>query len=152
MNPTIRVLVHMIAYDLKCVNSHCFEGWFEDEKAYLDQKGRGLVACPICDDTSVSRIPSAFAIKSSPSGTRSRLSTDNLAVIGRQVAEYVEKNFDNVGSEFAKEALKMHFGVVEPRNIRGTSTREEEKTLKKEGIEFFKIPLPSSSETNETDN
>ena len=136
----------MIAYDLQCASGHRFEGWFEDEKAYLDQKSKGLVACPVCDDTVVSRIPSVFAIKSSPAEKRQQLSTDQLAVIGRQVAEYVEKNFDNVGSDFAKEALKMHFGVTEPRNIRGTSTQEEEKTLKKEGIEFFKIPLPPSSE------
>lgn len=134
----------MIAYDLQCVNGHCFEGWFEDELSYLDQKKRQLVTCPLCDDTAVSRIPSAFAIKSSSPDSKSRLSGQELASIGSQVAEYVKKNFDNVGSDFAKEALKMHFGVTEPRNIRGTSTREEEKTLKKEGIEFFKLPMPSS--------
>jgi hypothetical protein len=138
----------MIAYDLQCVNGHCFEGWFEDEKSYLDQKRGGLVACPMCDDTAVSRIPSAFAIKSSPSSSKPKLSANELEIIGRQVADYVEKNFDNVGSDFAKEALKIHFGVTEPRNIRGTSTQEEEKTLKEEGIEFFKIPLPSSSKTD----
>ena len=138
----------MIAYDLQCVNGHTFEGWFEDEESYLDQKKKGLVACPICEDTAVSRIPSAFAIKSSPPGNRPKLSTDELARIGSRVAEYVEKNFDNVGADFAKEALKMHFGVSEPRNIRGTSTQEEEKTLKDEGVEFFKIPLPSSSKTD----
>lgn len=138
----------MIAYDLQCVNGHCFEGWFEDEHSYLDQKASQLVACPICDDTAVSRIPSAFAIKSSSPAKRQTLSTDEIAVIGKQVADYVEKNFDNVGADFAKEALKMHFGVVKPRNIRGTSTQEEEKTLKKEGIQFFKIPLPASSKSD----
>ena len=138
----------MIAYDLQCVNGHSFEGWFEDEKSYLDQKKKGLVTCPLCDDTAVSRIPSAFAIKSSSTGTGSRLSGEALVNIGNQVAEYVEKHFDNVGSDFAKEALKIHFGVSEPRNIRGTSTQEEEKTLKEEGIEFYKIPLPSSSKSD----
>ena len=137
----------MIAYDLQCVNGHSFEGWFEDEKSYQDQKRRGLVACPTCDDKAVSRIPSTFAIGSSVGG-RPKLSTDEMAVIGRQVAEYVEKNFDNVGPDFAKEAFKMHFGVTESRNIRGTSTVEEEKKLREEGIQFFKIPLPSSSKNN----
>jgi hypothetical protein len=37
----------------------------------------------------------------------------------------------------------MHYGVVEPRNIRGVSTPKEEETLKSEGIHFFKIPVPS---------
>jgi hypothetical protein len=138
----------MIAYDLQCANGHSFEGWFEDEKAYLDQKKKGLVTCPLCDDTAVSRIPSAFAIKSSSTGSGPKLSGEALAKIGNQVAEYVDKHFDNVGSDFAKEALKMHFGVSEPRNIRGTSTQEEEKTLQEEGIEFYKIPLPSSSKSD----
>ena len=69
-------------------------------------------------------------------------------MVGRQVAEYVEKNFDNVGPDFAKEAIKMHFGVSESRNIRGTSTLEEEKKLREEGIQFFKIPLPSTLKTD----
>jgi len=35
----------------------------------------------------------------------------------------------------------MHYGVSEPRNIRGVSTKEEEKLLTKEGIQFFKLPV-----------
>ena len=57
----------MIAYDLQCANGHAFEGWFEDGQAYEKQDKKGLIACPVCNDTSVSRIPSTFAIKSSPS-------------------------------------------------------------------------------------
>ena len=36
----------------------------------------------------------------------------------------------------------MHYDVTEKRNIRGTSTPSEEETLEKEGIPFFKFPLP----------
>ena len=57
--------------------------------------------------------------------------------------EFLDKNFENVGSNFAKEALKIHYGVSEKRNIRGTSTIEEEKMLEKEEIQFYKIPIPS---------
>jgi hypothetical protein len=38
----------------------------------------------------------------------------------------------------------MHYGVEEPRNIRGTTTEAEEKMLRDEGIQFIKIPLPPS--------
>ena len=61
------------------------------------------------------------------------------------MAEFVEKNFEDVGADFTKEALKIHYGVTEPRNIRGVSTPEEEKTLKEEGIEFLKIPVAKPS-------
>ncbi len=62
--------------------------------------------------------------------------------------DFVEKNFDNVGCEFAKEALKIHYGAAEPRNIRGVSTKEEEKTLTDEGIQFIKIPIPARPDTD----
>ena len=135
----------MIAYDLQCANGHSFEGWFEDRKAYLDQHKKGLVTCPVCNDTSVSIIPSTFAIKSSqiPNPAPASNTDAQMERIGKQIVDYVEKNFDDVGCDFAKEALKIHYGVTEARNIRGVSTKEEEKVLKKEGIQFFKIPLPA---------
>ena len=72
----------------------------------------------------------------------------NVENITKKVIDYVKNNFEDVGSDFSKEALKIHYGVNEPRNIRGFSTLEEEKTLKKEGIQFFKIPIPVPPETD----
>ena len=44
---------------------------------------------------------------------------ENLRVeMGKSGREFVEKNFDDVGCDFAKEALKIHYGATEPRNIR----------------------------------
>lgn len=135
----------MIVYDLKCARNHTFEGWFEDEKAYKDQKANGLLTCPICNDTAVLKIPSTFAIKSPAAPNAAH--RGSLEQLGRKMAEYVDKNFDNVGCDFAKEALKIHYGAAEPRNIRGISTKEEEKTLKTEGISFFKVPLPETTDS-----
>lgn len=132
----------MIAYDLQCTNGHLFEGWFEDARSYDTQKADGLIACPVCNVTSVNRVPSTFAIKSSSSLKELPKNQQDLIEIGNQIIDYVENNFDDVGCDFAKEALKMHYGVTKPRNIKGVSTKEEEKTLKDEGIQFFKIPMP----------
>ena len=138
----------MIAYDLQCVNGHAFEGWFEDSKAYQEQKKKKLVACPVCNTTQVSRIPSTFAIKSSPIPKKVSLEEENLKRVGKEIVNFIHKNFDNVGCDFAKEALKIHYGVEEPRNIRGVSTKEEEKMLKEEGIDFLKIPMPVPPDTD----
>ncbi len=132
----------MIAYDLQCTNGHSFEGWFEDARAYDKQKAEGLIACPVCNVTAVNRIPSTFAIKSSQNLNQRPDHQKDLIEIGNKIIDYVENNFDDVGCDFAKEALKMHYGVTEPRNIKGVSTKEEEKTLKDEGIQFYKIPMP----------
>ena len=135
----------MIAFDLACHKGHQFEGWFEDGKAYEDQNKKGLISCPICNDTSVSKVLSTFAIKK-PIQLPGKIKDETAAVAqtAQKIVEYVEKNFDDVGAEFTKEALKIHYGVTEPRNIRGVSTKEEEKVLKKEGIQFFKVPLPTT--------
>jgi len=138
----------MIAFDLKCRNGHVFEGWFEDSRAYETQRRKQLIACPICSSNAIDKIPSTFAIKGTPKlpETLSK-ATPNLQRINREIVDYVKTNFDNVGCDFAKEALKMHYGVTEPRNIRGVSTKEEEKTLRDEGISFFKIPVAESTDT-----
>jgi hypothetical protein len=137
----------MIAYDLQCINGHCFEGWFEDRKAYEKQEKNGLIACPVCNNTSIARIPSTFAIKSSTSLKKISDQQADLVNMGQKIIDFVEKNFDDVGTDFSKEALKMHYGVSEVRNIKGVSTKEEEKTLIKEGVQFFKVPMPVAPDT-----
>ena len=128
----------MIVFDLICINKHVFEGWFENSESFAEQKGRGLLACPICGSKEVDRILSPISI------TRNRqqdTSPDKQAVPppNQKLIRFIEDNFENVGSNFAKEALKIHYGASEPRNIRGVSTEREEKLLREEGVSFFKI-------------
>ncbi len=139
----------MIVYDLQCANEHRFEGWFEDDAAYTDQRRNGLLTCPVCSDANVHRIPSTFAIRSSGNGKPEPVSIkfDPKRIV-QKIQTFVEEHFDNVGTDFAREALKIHYGASEPRNIRGTSTDEEEKCLREEGIEFIKVPLPITGETD----
>jgi hypothetical protein len=146
----------MIVYDLQCRNGHTFEGWFEDAKTFRRQQKTNLIACPVCEDTQVTRIPSTFCIKGAAT-TRKVAAPDAQADSGlpvdpgklaRAVSEFFDKNFDNVGADFASEALKMHYGVKKPRNIRGVSTSQEEETLRKEGVEFLKFPLPARNSSS----
>jgi len=136
----------MIAYDLICPKGHTFEGWFEDGQAFEKQKKKGLVTCPVCNDADVCRQPSTFAIKSRPAPDGPTPDMAGLKALGRQIYAFVDKNFDNVGPDFAKEALKIHYGAAEPRNIRGVSTQQEEKTLQEEGVDFVKLPIPRPSD------
>ena len=58
-----------------------------------------------------------------------------------EVAKHILENAENVGSQFAKEARKIHRKEAEERSIYGTVTTEESKELREEGIEIFSIPV-----------
>ncbi len=140
----------MIVFDLQCPEGHTFEGWFDDSLDFEKQLKSDLLTCPVCESTGISKLPSAFAIgtAASPHQASQALPAEALAAIGKKMCEFVENNFDNVGADFATEALKMRYGVSKQRNIRGYSTEKEEKMLKDEGIDFLKIPIiePDPSE------
>ena len=137
----------MIAFDLECSKGHRFEGWFNNLSSFDEQSTRKLVSCPICNSTRVKRVLSPVAMKNS-SRQDEKEEKEPAAIdyprLAREIVDYIHNSFDDVGSQFAREALKMHYGVTEKKNIRGSATSEEEKMLKQEKIEFIKIPIPAT--------
>ncbi len=134
----------MIIYDLRCRDGHTFEGWFKDRGALDEQRGKSLIACPVCGDTNVVMVPSSVAVlgkENHSPAERPPAGVSPLKVL-REFQEYVQKNFDDVGGKFAEVALRIHHGEEDGRNIRGTTTRSEEENLREEGVRFIKIPLP----------
>jgi hypothetical protein len=132
----------MIAYDLICANGHRFECWFKNSQAYQQQKADGEIICPICQDNHIEMAFSSFGIKRY--GDRSENLRDDRVdpqATLQMVYDYIDKHFEDVGLDFAKEALKMHFGETKKRNIKGTALPSEEKVLREEGVPFFKIPI-----------
>ena len=45
----------MIKFSLQCSNGHGFEAWFPGNDSFADQKARGFVTCPHCNDASVEK-------------------------------------------------------------------------------------------------
>jgi hypothetical protein len=134
----------VIIYDLKCEQGHTFEGWFQDRENWILQNSRNLVACPVCNSTKIDIVPSSITIMGKDKDTRAENKSQSkemspLAAL-KMLQQYVNKNFEDVGDKFAEVALNMHYGNEENRNIKGTSTPEEEKNLKEEGVKFIKIP------------
>ncbi|MDY7035822.1 MAG: DUF1178 family protein [Thermodesulfobacteriota bacterium] len=133
----------MITFDLECSKGHLFEGWFNNIKSFEDQNSEKLVSCPFCNDTNIRKVISPVAMRSS---SRSEDNIDETIFdynsLAKEIVNFIDKNFDDVGPDFTKEALKMHYGVIEKRNIKGSATADEEKSLKDEGIDFVKVPIP----------
>ena len=131
----------MIAFDLRCSNGHSFEGWFKDLESFNEQDSRDMIICPVCKSNKITRELSPVAIKSVRGEEEPQQNKPDYRKLAMGVMEYIRNNFEDVGADFAKEALKIHYGVAEKRDIRGSATDEEEKTLKDEGIKFFKFPF-----------
>ena len=159
----------MIKYHLQCDQHHEFEAWFSTSSAYDDQRGRGLVSCPICDSSAVSKLLSAPNLNSpklrktpepqmpAPSATVTappqpmpKLNDEQAEMVGKAMKalkdlhKRVKTDFTNVGDKFAEEARKMHYGESEAKPIYGNTTIDEREELADEGIDVYELPdLPS---------
>ena len=134
----------MIIYDLRCGKGHKFEGWFKDRASFEKQRDQKLIDCPSCGNSEVEMVPSTISVMGKDLKTSNRKETEELLLPKalKLFHEYLNKNFDDVGKNFAEVALKIHRGEEEGRNIRGITTETEEETLREEGIQFLKIPVP----------
>ena len=135
----------MKVYNLQCNESHSFEGWFRSEDDFLSQNSKGILTCPICESTSIVRLPTAAHIQSQK--TRDNFNNDKNFVNDEvkkkllEVANQILSDSEDVGDRFADEARKIHRKEAEIRSIHGTATIEESKELIEEGIDVLTLPI-----------
>src|SRR5690606_29460654 len=138
-------------FDLQCESSHVFEGWFASHADYDSQVERGLVVCPVCDSTSITRrvsaprlnLSSASSSAADNSGSPTSVAGDNVTLIQAQLIRQVRdmlRAAENVGTRFAEEARRIHEGESPQRAIRGTATAQEREALAEEGIAVMPVP------------
>jgi len=161
----------MKVLDLRCAAGHAFEGWFASEDDYGSQRERGLLDCPVCGNAEVVRLPSAPRLNLSgarepaPAPAQAPARTGgasaeagapavDMALHGGAVQRFVQavaellNSTEDVGTRFAEEARRIHYGESEAKAIRGQATAEEREALADEGIEVFTLPAgvpPKSS-------
>ena len=58
----------------------------------------------------------------------------------RQLQRKIKSECRDVGTDFATEVRKMHYGDSEPENIYGQSSAEERESLADEGIDIVTLP------------
>lgn len=59
-----------------------------------------------------------------------------------QAVQQVLANTEDVGSQFAEEARRIHYGESQQRGIRGQASADETAALLDEGIDVVALPLP----------
>lgn len=143
-------------FDLECEYGHVFEGWFSSRDSYDEQLSRGLLTCPVCGSHQIKRKLSASRINVGAQESASPPASAPAAPVASAMPSEEEKRVmqaqllqelrsvirksDNVGTQFAEEARRMHEGDVEPRAIRGQATAQEYQELAEDGIIAMPIP------------
>lgn len=149
----------MKVLDLHCHEGHVFEGWFASEDDFQSQNQRGLVQCPWCGDSSISKRlsaprlnlgakPPAPAPAQPTAGAGSQEAValpPALQAAWLELARKIAANTEDVGKRFADEARRMHHGETEERAIRGQATPDEAAQLLDEGIAVLPLPLPAAT-------
>ena len=146
----------MIHYALRCGADHLFDGWFRSSAAFDQQAAEGLLDCPVCASTQVSRAimaprlsgnaaaPAAPAAEK-PVATEVAVAgpaamPDQLRAVLQRIRAEVEQKCDYVGQRFADTARAMHAGTTPPRPIYGETTPDQAEALAEDGIEVARIP------------
>jgi hypothetical protein len=141
----------MKVLNLRCAHDHRFEGWFASDEDFKDQGERGLIACPVCDDKAIARLPSAprlnvttqrgddVGVPPSPADLAAARAQGRWLRAVREVMV----NSEDVGDRFPEEARRIHYGEAKERGIRGRATPEDADALRDEGIEVVSIALPA---------
>ncbi len=138
----------MIVFDLKCTGEHVFEAWFGSSTAFEEQRERGLIACPYCGVTDVTKAVMAPSIpaKGNTRPTPSSLPTpEAMKAAFQALAAAQSKALETsewVGRAFADRARAMHVGDAPVAPIHGQSTAAEVKDLVEEGVPIAPLIVP----------
>ncbi|MGN3973196.1 DUF1178 family protein [Tsuneonella sp. SYSU-LHT278] len=143
----------MIVFDLACIDGHRFEGWFASSDAFADQISRGLVTCPNCGSSQVTKAPMAPAVPvkgnaggaAHPAKSVANGIPPEVASAMRALAEAQARALEKstwVGPDFAEQSRAMHYGEREHAVIHGEATPEEAKALQEEGVPVAPLPFP----------
>jgi hypothetical protein len=151
----------MIRYSLVCAHAHQFEGWFRSSDDFDHQVASGLVSCPECGGTDVAKalmaprvvtsesravvpvapegseptVPAVLPLAGLPPEARDMI--DRLRALKAKLIEGSE----DVGTRFAEEARRIHFGEAPKRAVHGEASLEEAQSLAEEGVDILALPV-----------
>jgi hypothetical protein len=137
-------------FNLRCAQEHAFEGWFSSAEDFDDQHARGLLSCPLCGSSTVSKAPAAPYIgshatePSAPAVVKQPAAMPTPAQLQAmfvKMARDVAANTEDVGERFAEEARRIHYDEAPERGIRGVASAEEARSLEEEGIKVMPLPF-----------
>ena len=130
----------MIKYKLICKDCETtFDSWFSTSREYEKLKKKKFLNCHVCNSLNVEKTlmsPSVFMSKNNIMIDTPSQKYKEIKKTISQYQEFIKKNFNYVGENFAYEARSIHYkNKKSSKGIYGTATNEDIKELKEEGIE-----------------
>ena len=141
----------MIKYRLICKDCETtFDSWFSSSKEYERLKKKNFINCHICNSLSVEKTlmsPSVFMTKNDFKNRSQIEKYKKTKKVIFKYQEFIKKNFDYVGENFAYEVRSIHYNNKKmSKGIYGTTTKEDLKNLKEEGIQTEIMPWIEDNE------
>ena len=136
----------MIKYKLICKDCETtFDSWFSSSKEYEKLKKKKFLNCHFCNSLNVGKgLMSPNVSTSKNILTDIDSSSEKYKEIKKTIykyQEFIKKNFEYVGENFAYEARSLHYkDKKKVKSIYGTVTKEDLNELKEEGIKAEILP------------
>ena len=117
-----------------------FDSWFASSKEFERLKKRKLLNCHNCNSSKVEKtIMSPQLINKSNEKLEMKFKKINKKI--QEYQNFIKKNFDYVGNNFAHEARSIHYSEKKKnKGIYGIASNNEIKELKEEGINTEIMP------------
>ena len=136
----------MIQYNLKCECGKIFDNWFSSSSEFDLLSKKNLLKCIYCNSSAISKSVMAPNLtnksnnnKSNKVSKKTKLEKDITTQL-MHIRKYIEKNCENVGKNFSREARNIHYDKKSSKGIYGKATPEETSELIEEGIDVATIP------------
>ena len=135
----------MIVFKLICKDCEIsFDSWFSSSIEYEKLKKKNFINCHSCNSLNIEKTlmsPSVFRSKHRTKIDQSGLKYNEIKKTILDYQNFIKKNLNYVGENFAYEARSIHYRNKKvSKGIYGTASKEDLKDLKEEGIEAELIP------------
>jgi hypothetical protein len=132
----------MIKYRLICKNcDFSFDSWFASSKEYEKLKRKKLLTCYTCNSKKIEKNIMAPKILKKNDLVVKNEKTNFINKKLKEYQNFIKKNFEYVGENFAYEARSIHYNEKKnKKGIYGKATSKEILELKNEGIDTQIIP------------
>ena len=135
----------MIKYRLICNDCNLsFDSWFGSSKEYEKLKKKNFLICHSCNSTKIEKTlmsPQLIKKVQDKHNDKREVKLKEITEKIKKYQKFIRDNFDYVGKNFAYKARSIHYdNKKKNKGIFGTTTNDELKELKEEGVNVEVIP------------